>query len=107
MNKVFCTVVLTALLLLPGCSNRQADGTAEPILGIFGGMGPESTADLYRQVVNLTPAERDQDHLTGAFVFLALERSGQGGRGGGALPHRLEATLRLARCQRLEEKKPL
>jgi len=33
------------------------------ILGIFGGMGPEATADLYRQIIELTPAEKDQDHI--------------------------------------------
>ena len=33
------------------------------ILGIFGGMGPEATAELYRQIIRLTPAERDQDHI--------------------------------------------
>jgi aspartate racemase len=33
------------------------------ILGIFGGMGPEATADLYHQIVRLTPAENDQEHI--------------------------------------------
>ena len=33
------------------------------IIGIFGGMGPEATADLYRKIVELTPATRDQDHI--------------------------------------------
>lgn len=33
------------------------------ILGIFGGMGPEATVDLYRQILELTPAEKDQDHI--------------------------------------------
>ncbi|MBL7113420.1 MAG: amino acid racemase [Bacteroidales bacterium] len=33
------------------------------ILGIFGGMGPEATADLYKQIIELTPAEKDQDHI--------------------------------------------
>jgi len=35
----------------------------KPILGIFGGMGPEATIDLYRQIIELTPAEKDQDHI--------------------------------------------
>jgi aspartate racemase len=35
----------------------------EVILGIFGGMGPEATADLYRKIIDLTPAEKDQDHI--------------------------------------------
>ena len=33
------------------------------IIGIFGGMGPEATIDLYRQIIELTPAKRDQDHI--------------------------------------------
>jgi len=33
------------------------------ILGILGGMGPEATADLYRQIIRLTPASKDQDHI--------------------------------------------
>ena len=33
------------------------------ILGIFGGMGPEATVDFYREIINITPAERDQDHV--------------------------------------------
>ncbi len=33
------------------------------ILGIFGGMGPEATADLYHHIVRLTPAETDQEHI--------------------------------------------
>lgn len=35
----------------------------EVILGIFGGMGPEATADCYRKIVASTPATRDQDHI--------------------------------------------
>jgi aspartate racemase len=33
------------------------------IIGILGGMGPEATADLYMEMIRLTPAEIDQDHL--------------------------------------------
>ena len=32
-------------------------------VGILGGMGPEATAEFYRQLIELTPAESDQDHL--------------------------------------------
>jgi aspartate racemase len=35
----------------------------EVILGIFGGMGPEATADLYMQIIKLTPANIDQQHI--------------------------------------------
>ncbi|NMA86498.1 MAG: aspartate/glutamate racemase family protein [Tissierellia bacterium] len=33
------------------------------ILGILGGMGPESTLDLFGKIINLTDAEKDQEHL--------------------------------------------
>jgi aspartate racemase len=33
------------------------------VIGILGGMGPEATLDLYRDIINLTPAKRDQDHI--------------------------------------------
>ncbi len=33
------------------------------IIGILGGMGPEATVDLYTQIIRLTPAHCDQDHL--------------------------------------------
>jgi aspartate racemase len=40
----------------------------EVILGIFGGMGPEATADLYLQILKLTPATADQQHIP-AIIF--------------------------------------
>ena len=33
------------------------------MIGILGGMGPEATLDMYRHIINLTPASRDQDHF--------------------------------------------
>ncbi len=33
------------------------------MIGILGGMGPEATLDLYRHIINLTPASKDQDHI--------------------------------------------
>ena len=33
------------------------------MIGILGGMGPDATLDLYRHIINLTPASRDQDHF--------------------------------------------
>lgn len=33
------------------------------IIGILGGMGPESTINLYQHIVSLTPAKKDQDHI--------------------------------------------
>jgi len=35
----------------------------EKIIGIVGGMGPEATLDLYREIIRATPAQKDQDHL--------------------------------------------
>ncbi|AEC52198.1 aspartate racemase [Pyrococcus sp. NA2] len=32
------------------------------VIGILGGMGPLATADLFRRIVEKTPAEKDQDH---------------------------------------------
>lgn len=35
----------------------------EKTIGIIGGMGPEATLDLYREIIRATPARKDQDHL--------------------------------------------
>lgn len=51
------------ILAVAACSSPRQRPSDEPILGIFGGMGPAATADLYRQIVALTPAEKDQDHI--------------------------------------------
>ena len=32
-------------------------------IGILGGMGPLATADLFRKIVTLTDAARDNDHI--------------------------------------------
>ncbi len=32
-------------------------------LGIVGGMGPQATVDLFQKIIDLTPANRDQDHI--------------------------------------------
>ena len=37
--------------------------TPNLMIGILGGMGPEATLDLYRTIISLTPAKRDQDHI--------------------------------------------
>lgn len=59
---------LLPFILLPLFSCAEEKGKVkkseeEVILGIFGGMGPEATADLYHQIVRLTPAETDQEHI--------------------------------------------
>lgn len=32
-------------------------------IGILGGMGPEATVLFFQKIVQLTPAENDQDHI--------------------------------------------
>jgi len=36
---------------------------SEAIVGIVGGMGPESTIDLMKKIFDATPAAREQDHI--------------------------------------------
>lgn len=36
---------------------------AEPVVGVVGGLGPESTIRLMQAVFDATPAEREQDHI--------------------------------------------
>lgn len=50
-------------------------------IGVLGGMGPLATVDLYRKIIEATPAERDQDHL-----HVIIE-------GNPAVPDRTEALL--------------
>jgi aspartate racemase len=53
------------LLAFTACTNHKdsiPDGD-EFIMGIFGGMGPDATADLYQKVVSYTPARFDQEHI--------------------------------------------
>lgn len=33
------------------------------IIGVLGGMGPDATADMFREITRLTPADVDQDHV--------------------------------------------
>jgi len=57
---------LVALVFIIGLESlAQINPAPAParILGIFGGMGPEATANLYQEIVKLTPAQRDQDHV--------------------------------------------
>ncbi len=46
--------------LIMGLTN---EAVPQRIIGILGGMGPEATLDLYRCIIELTPASRDQDHI--------------------------------------------
>jgi aspartate racemase len=58
-------VCLLAVSLLTSCGHLDGSRAVAPdrMVGIFGGMGPEATANLYGEIVRLTPAKKDQDHL--------------------------------------------
>ncbi|HDZ42187.1 MAG TPA: amino acid racemase [Bacteroidetes bacterium] len=59
-------IYLAALvIIIYGCNTQEGKVPPgnEVILGIFGGMGPEATADLYRQILEVTSAEKDQEHI--------------------------------------------
>jgi aspartate racemase len=44
-------------------NERNKQAFSDRMIGILGGMGPEATLDLYRHIIDLTPATRDQDHI--------------------------------------------
>lgn len=59
---------LLGFILLIGLAACQTTPEKVPAgneitLGIFGGMGPEATADLYQQILQLVPAKKDQQHI--------------------------------------------
>lgn len=39
------------------------DQAGRGVIGVLGGMGPWATLELFRRILEATPAERDQDHL--------------------------------------------
>jgi len=57
------------ILSLPACQQSKNDpagednGSKRELLGIFGGMGPEATSDLFRSIIKETPASKDQEHI--------------------------------------------
>ena len=62
------TVLFCAALAVAGSTGHRGnagEASVAPgrVLGILGGMGPEATANLYQEIVRLTPAEKDQDHI--------------------------------------------
>jgi len=63
MKKLITFFLFIFLASLFACQNLEIKTDDRVILGIFGGMGPEATADLYKQIVKLTPATIDQDHI--------------------------------------------
>jgi len=63
MRPVLSITLAVFLLGSNSCSRPEPGNDGHIILGIFGGMGPEATADLYRDIIAITPAEKDQDHI--------------------------------------------
>ncbi len=63
--KQLSSFIAVLLLVAAGCNTGERERPAgnEVILGIFGGMGPEATADLYKQILDITPASTDQEHI--------------------------------------------
>jgi len=55
--------ICATLLLTPAAWLPAQDVAPRHLLGIFGGMGPEATANLYYEIVRLTPAKTDQEHI--------------------------------------------
>lgn len=88
-------------VILIGCYGAQQETDLpkpEKILGIFGGMGPEATADLYHKVVKYTPAEKDQEHIPTLIYSLPQVPDRMGAiRSGGTeiVPYLVEAVTRL------------
>lgn len=56
--------LLLSVFLLASCGHL-GQSKVEPggIAGVFGGMGPEATANFYAEIVRLTPAKKDQEHV--------------------------------------------
>lgn len=58
-----CGILSLMLWAGPSPAQTRSDVAPSRILGILGGMGPEATANLYQEIVRLTPAKKDQDHI--------------------------------------------
>jgi len=64
MKPLLLSLYVPLALLLSSCSQLPQKSVApERMVGIFGGMGPEATANFYAEIVRLTPAKKDQEHL--------------------------------------------
>ncbi len=79
------------------------DSSGEKVLGVLGGMGPLASAQFMVRLTELTPAERDQDHIpTVLWSDPRVPDRSRGKLGGGAdpLPFLLRgiAGLRRAGC---------
>jgi len=71
------------------------------IIGILGGMGPEATADFYQEIIRLTPAKTDQEHIP--VIIYADPRVPERTRailqgGEDPVPHLIKAAVALERA---------
>ena len=60
------TLLMFAIAIIHGCSEQHYSEVPEGnevLLGIFGGMGPEATLDFYKNLLEVTPASKDQEHI--------------------------------------------
>lgn len=71
------------------------------MVGILGGMGPEATLDLYRHIINLTPALKDQDHIP-VLIYsnpkIPDRSEAIAGKGESPLPYLIEGARQLERA---------
>ncbi|MFC1502556.1 aspartate/glutamate racemase family protein [bacterium] len=65
MEEIIFISVLFIMVLTVNCGPMKSKDSVQPkkILGIFGGMGPGATANLYQLIVERTPASTDQEHI--------------------------------------------
>ncbi len=89
--------LMFAIAIMHGCSEQQEipEGN-EALLGIFGGMGPDATVDFYRHILELTPAEKDQEHIP-TIIFsntVVPDRIAAIEKGGGEIIPYLEFSIR-------------
>jgi aspartate racemase len=63
-RSILSLAKLGGFFCLVSCGQlRQEKIAPDSVVGIFGGMGPEATANFYAEIVRLTPAKKDQEHL--------------------------------------------
>jgi len=62
-RKFALILILAAAVAATAGARVRPVPKPDVVLGIFGGMGPEATADCYRKIIVATPARRDQDHI--------------------------------------------
>jgi len=98
---LFCAA--TVLASAAGRLHAADDVSVAPrrVLGILGGMGPEATANLYLEILALTPAQKDQDHIpTLIFSFPQIpdRTTAIRNRDRSIIPYLVEGTTRLERA---------